>query len=180
MYIFNCFVKPYLNHNTFCICTIITDIFLYCNQGIFKVKIVTGWLGSSVVECSHGHQKALGSSPIWATIFHLLHMFLLQCSFNCYLFIQTVAFMLQLLSNRLLCCSLALHSFISLTYSLVLHYSCSDVAGWNTGQDHTQCKQSCWVMMMVMSGQLIMVSLLIMSVCIVWPEVNWVGKGRLR
>ena len=35
---------------------------------------MTGWLGSSVVECSHGHRKALGSSPGRATIFHLLHI----------------------------------------------------------------------------------------------------------
>ena len=34
---------------------------------------MTGWLGSSVVECSHGQRKALGSSPGRATMFHLLH-----------------------------------------------------------------------------------------------------------
>ena len=43
----------------------------------FRWRIVgdmTGWLGSSVVECSHGQRKALGSSPGRATIFHLLHI----------------------------------------------------------------------------------------------------------
>jgi len=35
---------------------------------------MTGWLGNSVVECSHGQQKALGSSSGRATTFHLLHM----------------------------------------------------------------------------------------------------------
>ena len=33
-----------------------------------------GWLGSSVVACSHGRRKALGSSPGLATLFHLLQM----------------------------------------------------------------------------------------------------------
>ena len=35
---------------------------------------MTGWLGSSVVECSHCQRKALGSNPGRATIFHLLHV----------------------------------------------------------------------------------------------------------
>ena len=42
----------------------------------FRWRIVgdmTGWLGSSVGECSHGQRKALGSIPGRATIFHLLH-----------------------------------------------------------------------------------------------------------
>ena len=42
----------------------------------FRWRIVgdmTGWLGSSVVECSHSQQKALGSNPGRATMFHLLH-----------------------------------------------------------------------------------------------------------
>ena len=35
---------------------------------------MTGWFGSSVVECLHGQRKALGSSPGRATIFHLLQL----------------------------------------------------------------------------------------------------------
>ena len=35
---------------------------------------MTGWLGSSVVECSHGQRNTLGSSPGRATLFHLLHI----------------------------------------------------------------------------------------------------------
>ena len=35
---------------------------------------MAGWLGSSVVECSHGQRNALGSSPGRATIVHLLHL----------------------------------------------------------------------------------------------------------
>ena len=38
---------------------------------------MTGWLGSSVVECSHGQGKALGSSPGRATLFHLLQKYLI-------------------------------------------------------------------------------------------------------
>ena len=49
---------------------------LYNVTGVgFRWRIVgdmTGWLGRSVVECSHGQRKALGSSPGRATIFHLL------------------------------------------------------------------------------------------------------------
>ena len=43
----------------------------------FRWRIVgdmTGWLCSSVVECSHCQRKALGSSPGRATIFHLLQL----------------------------------------------------------------------------------------------------------
>ena len=49
-----------------------------CVTGVgFRWRIVgdmTGRLGSSVVECSHGQRKALGSSPGRATLFHLLQM----------------------------------------------------------------------------------------------------------
>ena len=55
-----------------------TDSNKKCVTGVgFRWRSVgdmTGWLGSSVVECSHGQRKALGSSPGRATIFHLLHM----------------------------------------------------------------------------------------------------------
>ena len=46
-----------------------------CNRVELRWKVdddMTVWLGSSVVECSHGQQKTLGSSPSQATIFHLL------------------------------------------------------------------------------------------------------------
>ena len=49
----------------------------------FRWRVVgdmTGWLGSSVVECLHGQRKALGSSPVRATIFHLLHENQATCS----------------------------------------------------------------------------------------------------
>ena len=48
-----------------------------CNRVGLRWRIVgdmTGWLGSSVVECLHGQRKALGSSPGLTTIFHLLQM----------------------------------------------------------------------------------------------------------
>ena len=35
---------------------------------------MTWWLGSLVVECSHGQRKAMGSSPGRATSIHLLQM----------------------------------------------------------------------------------------------------------
>ena len=47
-----------------------------CNRVGLRSKVVgdmTGWLGGSVLECSHGQQKTLGLSPGRATIFYLLH-----------------------------------------------------------------------------------------------------------
>ena len=56
-----------------------------CNRVGFMWKVVgemSGWLCSSVVECSHGQRKALRSSPGRATIFHLLHMYVITFYLN--------------------------------------------------------------------------------------------------
>ena len=54
---------------------------LCCCPSVTRVAVrwrivgdMTGWLGSSVVESSHGQRKALCSSPGRATMFHLLQM----------------------------------------------------------------------------------------------------------
>ena len=45
---------------------------------------MTGWLGSSVVDCSHGKRKNLGSSPGRATILHLLQIASNDSTMTCY------------------------------------------------------------------------------------------------
>ena len=58
--------------------TILASWWWFCNRVGFRWKVVgdmTGWLGSSVVECSHSQRKALASSPGQATIFHLLQFY---------------------------------------------------------------------------------------------------------
>ena len=73
-------------NNTICARTSFTEsLYIYSHTGLhyyatgvgFRWKVIgemTGWLGSSVVECSHGQQKTLGLSASRATIFHLLQL----------------------------------------------------------------------------------------------------------
>ena len=60
-----------------CIAELVLKALLVCNRVGLRWKVVgdmTGWLGSSVVECSHVQRKALGSSAGRTSIFHLLHV----------------------------------------------------------------------------------------------------------